>query len=90
MRVFTRKPGGQLVFPNCDLVVTVIGIKGKKVRLGLFAPQSQAPYHGEVSAAPSARRRLASREPDRETEPTAEWLTAGKTQSRNRFGKGTR
>jgi carbon storage regulator len=48
MLVLTRKPGEQLVVPNCELVVTVIAIKGKRVRLGICAPESQALFRGEV------------------------------------------
>ena len=48
MLVLTRKGGEQIVVPNCDLTVTVLGIEGNKVRLGFTAPSDVAVYREEI------------------------------------------
>jgi carbon storage regulator len=46
MLVLSRKPGEQIVMPNCELVLTVLAIDGKTVRLGIAAP-AEVPIHRE-------------------------------------------
>ena len=43
MLVLTRKPGDQVVIGD-EIRVTVLGVRGKKVRLGVFAPPG-VPIH---------------------------------------------
>lgn len=43
MLILTRKPGDQVVIGN-EIRVTVLGVRGKKVRLGVFAPEG-VPIH---------------------------------------------
>jgi carbon storage regulator len=38
MLVLSRKPGEQIVLPELDITVTVLGISGKRVRVGIAAP----------------------------------------------------
>jgi carbon storage regulator len=42
MLVLTRKLGEQIQISNCELTVTVIAIKGARVRLGISAPLTVA------------------------------------------------
>jgi carbon storage regulator len=48
MVVLSRRAGERLVVPHCDLVVTVIAVKGNAVRLGISAPEDVAVYREEV------------------------------------------
>ena len=48
MLVLTRKVGEQIVVPQCQLTVSVMGIVGKRVRLGISAPQDVVVYRQEV------------------------------------------
>ncbi len=41
MLVLSRKPGEQIVLPDSEIVVTVLGISGNRVRLGIIAPAEQ-------------------------------------------------
>jgi carbon storage regulator len=43
MLILTRKPGEQVVIGD-EIRVTVLGVRGKKVRLGVFAPEG-VPIH---------------------------------------------
>ena len=48
MLVLTRKVGEQIVVPQCQLTVSVMGIVGKRVRLGISAPHDVVVYRQEV------------------------------------------
>ena len=48
MLVLTRKCGEQICVPTCDLVVTVLGLSGNRVRLGFSAPDDVAILREEV------------------------------------------
>ena len=48
MLVLTRKVGEQIVVPQCQLTVSVMGIIGKRVRLGVSAPRDVVVYRQEV------------------------------------------
>jgi len=48
MLILSRKRGERIVVPHCNLAVTIIGAKGKAVRLGISAPESLAVYREEV------------------------------------------
>jgi carbon storage regulator len=48
MLVLSRKCGEQICMPGCDLVVTVLGVSGNRVRLGFTAPDDVAVYREEV------------------------------------------
>lgn len=48
MLVLSRKPGEQVVIPNCEMTVTVVAIEGNNVRLGFTAPLSVEVYRREV------------------------------------------
>lgn len=38
MLVLSRKVGEQICVPDFDIVLTVLGVRGKRVRLGIIAP----------------------------------------------------
>ena len=48
MLVLSRKLGERIVVPQCELAVTVVGIEGNKVRLGISAPTDVGVYREEV------------------------------------------
>lgn len=48
MLVLSRKPGESLVFPALSIEVTVIEIRGDKVRLGITADNTVRVYRDEL------------------------------------------
>jgi carbon storage regulator len=50
MLVLTRKPNESVVI-NDDIVVTVVEVRGDKVRLGIQAPRDVSIHRSEVFAA---------------------------------------
>jgi carbon storage regulator CsrA len=48
MLVLSRKLGGRIVVPQCQLTITVSAIKGKAVRLAFSAPAEVDVYRDEV------------------------------------------
>ena len=48
MLVLSRKPGQQIVVPQCQLAVTVLAVEGSHVRLGFRAPNELAVHREEV------------------------------------------
>jgi carbon storage regulator len=48
MLVLTRKSGEGIVVPQCKLTITVLGVEGNRVRLGLSAPDEIEIYREEV------------------------------------------
>ena len=48
MLVLSRKVGERVVVPDCDLTVSVIAVRGNRVRLGIEAPRELAVHREEV------------------------------------------
>ncbi len=48
MLVLTRKESEKILIPECDLVLTVVSIKGNQVRLGISAPDHLTIFREEV------------------------------------------
>lgn len=48
MLVISRKCGERIVIPGCSVTLTVLGVKGNKVRLGVAAPAEIAVLREEV------------------------------------------
>jgi carbon storage regulator len=48
MLVLTRKLGEQIVLPDSGVLVTVLGISGNRVRLGVAAPANQRVHRREI------------------------------------------
>ncbi len=48
MLVLNRKRGEELVLPDCGVTVTVLGITGKRVRLGIAAPPEVSIQRHEI------------------------------------------
>ncbi len=48
MLVLSRKPGDQVLVPQCGVAVTVLAVEGTTVRLGIAAPAYVAVYREEV------------------------------------------
>lgn len=67
MLVLSRKPGEEIVLPDCDVTVSVLGVSGSRVRLGITARADRPVHRREVweriHGSPTADR---SGEPSRE------------------------
>lgn len=48
MLVLTRRIGQRILVPHCNLVLTVVGIKGRNVQLGFTAPADVAVHREEI------------------------------------------
>jgi carbon storage regulator len=48
MLVLSRKLGERILVPHCDLSVTIVGIEGSTVRLGITAPTEVGVYREEL------------------------------------------
>ena len=48
MLVLTRKVGKAIVVPECGLTVTVLGMVGDRIRLGISAPADLSIYREEA------------------------------------------
>jgi carbon storage regulator len=48
MLVLSRRIGERIVMPDCELSITVLAVEGKKVRLGITAPDSLHVYREEI------------------------------------------
>jgi carbon storage regulator len=48
MLVLSRKCGERVVFPDQNIVVTLLEIHGGQIRLGIEAPQNVAIYRQEI------------------------------------------
>jgi carbon storage regulator len=49
MLVLSRRIGEQIVVPGCDLTITVVKVKGHRVRLGLSAPEDVLIQRAEIA-----------------------------------------
>ena len=48
MLVLSRKTGEKIVMPDCDVTVTILEIRGKRVRVGVSAPERVAVHREEI------------------------------------------
>jgi carbon storage regulator len=48
MLVLSRRIGEKIVVPACELTITLVAIRGNRVRLGIAAPGDIAVYREEV------------------------------------------
>jgi carbon storage regulator len=48
MLVLSRKVGEKIVLPDCDVTITILKIVGKRIRLGLTAPEGVTIYREEI------------------------------------------
>jgi carbon storage regulator len=48
MLVLSRKLGERILVPHCELAVTVVGIEGNTVKLGISAPTEVGVYREEL------------------------------------------
>jgi len=64
MLVLSRKVGETIVIPHYDLTVTIVRVKGDRVRLGLSAPKDVTIYREEIARRRSSNdTRCATRTP---------------------------
>lgn len=50
MLVLSRKVGESIVLPDCQITITVIGVHGNRIRLGISAPKAVSVHRAEVWA----------------------------------------
>ena len=48
MLVLSRKTGEAIVLPDGQVKIVVLGIRGKRVRIGIEAPLGQSVYRAEL------------------------------------------
>ena len=48
MLVISRKPGEEIVLPDCDITISVIEVSGRRIRLGIAAPSDRRIFRKEV------------------------------------------
>jgi carbon storage regulator len=48
MLVLSRKIGERIVLPNYELSITIVGVEGNRVRLGISAPPEVGVYREEI------------------------------------------
>ncbi len=48
MLVLSRKSGEQIVLPQCEVTLTVLGVSGSRVRIGIAAPDGTAVHRREI------------------------------------------
>ncbi len=48
MLVLSRKSGEQIVLPQCEVTLTVLGVSGSRVRIGSAAPAGTAVQRREI------------------------------------------
>lgn len=48
MLVLSRKTGQEIVLPNRNVTIVVLGIQGTRVRLGIEAPAGEPVYRREL------------------------------------------
>ena len=70
MLVLSRKLGEQIVLPHCEVTLTVLGVSGNRVRIGVAAPAGIAVHRREIwdkilgsAAEPAAEPALQACEP---------------------------
>ena len=48
MLILTRKPSESILIDNDDIKVTILGVKGDQVRLGITAPKTVSVHREEI------------------------------------------
>ena len=71
MLVLSRRRGQRIVMPQCNLTVSVIGIKGNTVRLGITAPPEMAVHREELWQQIEHEHARSSETQSAETQPAA-------------------
>jgi len=73
MLILTRRVGETVMIGN-DVTVTVLGVKGNQVRVGINAPKNVAVHREEIFE--RIKREQAGGEPNGESEPSSEFASA--------------
>lgn len=78
MLILTRRTGESLIIGD-EVTVTVLGIKGGQVRLGIEAPRDIAIHREEVAERDAAAKaeqdgQAAAEEPEKEAETDQKWM----------------
>lgn len=72
MLILTRRVGETVMIGN-DVTVTVLGVKGNQVRIGINAPKNVAVHREEIYE--RIKREQQGGEPQGESEQTAEYVS---------------
>jgi carbon storage regulator len=73
MLILTRRVGETVMIGN-DVTVTVLGVKGNQVRIGINAPKNVAVHREEIFE--RIKREQEGGAPQGEAKPAAEYVTA--------------
>ena len=73
MLILTRRVGETVMIGN-DVTVTVLGVKGNQVRIGINAPKNVAVHREEIFE--RIKREQEGGAPQGETNPAAEFVSA--------------
>jgi carbon storage regulator len=73
MLILTRRVGETVMIGN-DVTVTVLGVKGNQVRIGINAPKNVAVHREEIFE--RIKREQQGGEPQGENKPSAEYVSA--------------
>ena len=81
MLILSRKPGEQVVVPECGVSVTVVAVTGKTIQLGISAPANVPVVRGEIvrRPRPQAGRGKTSPTDDDDPEPCSIPSAVGQT-----------
>ena len=74
MLILTRRVGETVMIGN-DVTVTVLGVKGNQVRIGINAPKNVAVHREEIFER-IKREQQGQGEPQGESKPAAEYVSA--------------
>jgi carbon storage regulator len=72
MLILTRRAGETLMIGN-DVIITVLGVKGNQVRIGINAPKNVAVHREEIF---ERIKREQKGEPQGQPRPSAEYVSA--------------
>ena len=73
MLILTRRVGETVMIGN-DVTVTILGVKGNQVRVGINAPKNVAVHREEIYE--RIKREQQGGEPEGESKPSAEFIPA--------------
>jgi carbon storage regulator len=51
MLVLSRREGERIIMPDQDVIVTIVAIRGNRVRIGVTAPAGVSVYREEICGA---------------------------------------
>jgi carbon storage regulator len=75
MLILTRRVGESVMIGN-DVTVTVLGVKGNQVRIGISAPKSVAVHREEIYERIKREQQGEAHDEPKQPKPSAEYVSA--------------